>query len=299
MFFRNITYKVKVGMPRFKSKKNYNSIKFTMPRSIGKLRKNGKLYLHGIGELRIKISRDNIGVFSYVIVKRINKKYYAFLCCDIPYSEFKLPPSTKEVGIDLGLKYYAVYSDGTVIDNPRNFQKEQKKLRVAQRSVSRKKKGSSNRKKAVGIVRGIHEKIRNRREDFQHKLSREIVNTYGTIVVEDLNILGLSKGILAKHVNDAAWGGFLSKLSYKAESAGRLFIKVNPSGTTQRCSRCSTVVAKALADRWNSCPACGLSVDRDLNSALEILRLGRSQSRLTQAVTSNVLDEATSSNTGG
>ena len=166
-------------------------------------------------------------------------------------------------------------SNGTEIANPRYFQKIQKRLRRAQRRVSRRKKFSNRWKKAVRIVAKVHRTAFNQRNDFQHKLSRKIVNEYGIIVVEDLNVKGLSRSMLSKSVHDAGWAAFFSKLSYKAESAGRRLLPVHARGTSQRCP-CGEPNLKRLADRKHVCRSCGLLTTRDHASALEILRLGLS-----------------------
>jgi putative transposase len=174
----------------------------------------------------------------------------------------------------MGIKNFAVLSDGTPpIENPKRLVYSEIKLARLQRSLSRKKKGSSNRKKAKLLVTRLHRKVRNQRSDFQHKLSCEIVNTYGAIVTEDLRIRNMVKNRhLAKSISDAGWGGFLIKLVYKAEEAGRLFEKVPPSGTSQICSRCGEKVPKSLSVRVHKCPACGLILDRDENAAINILK---------------------------
>ena len=128
---------------------------------------------------------------------------------------------------------FVTRSDGRRIGNPRLFQKAQKRLRRAQGRVARREKFSKRWKKAVRLVARIHRKVFNQRNDFQHKLSRKIVNNYGIIFVEDLNVKGLSRGRLAKSVHDAGWAAFFRKLSYKAESAGRRFASVHPRGTSQ------------------------------------------------------------------
>jgi putative transposase len=137
--------------------------------------------------------------------------------------------------------------------------------------VARRKKGSSRRRKAVLLLQRANVHVRNQRADFQHKLSRRLVNEYGLIAVEDLNVKGLAGGMLAKSVHDAGWSMFIAMLSYKAESAGRVLVKVDPRGTSQTCL-CGQRVAKTLADRWHDCPACGLSASRDHVSAQVLLQ---------------------------
>jgi len=132
----------------------------------------------------------------------------------------------------------------------------------------------------VRLVAKIHRKVFNQRHDFQHKLSRKIVNNYGIILVEDLNVKGLSRGLFSKSVHDTGWAAFFRKLSYKAESAGRRFLPVDPRGTSQRCP-CGEPNPKRLSDRKHVCLKCGLVTTRDHASAMEILRLGLSLQPLT------------------
>jgi len=136
-------------------------------------------------------------------------------------------------------------------------------------------KSAKRWKKAVRIVQKIHRKVFNQRNDFQHKPSREITNNYGLIVVEDLKVKGLSRGMLSGAVHDAGWAAFFAKLSYKAENAGRSLLAVNARGTSQRCP-CGEPNSKRLSDREHVCVRCGLVTTRDHASAMEILRLGRS-----------------------
>jgi len=136
--------------------------------------------------------------------------------------------------------------------------------------------------------------MRNQRADFQHKLSRQLVDNYDFIVVEDLNIKALARSMLAKSVSDAGWGSFLAKLAYKVEETGGHLVRVNPNGTSQVCSQCGCLpdVSKTLAVRIHSCPSCGLSIDRDVNAARNILRLGLSLWDLTWGNTPSVSQEA-------
>ena len=190
---------------------------------------------------------------------------------DVPIA---MPP-TGAIGIDVGLSAFAALSTGELVANPRNLEAGLAKLRRCQRKVARRKKGGAGRRKAVRFLQKAHVHIRNQRADFQHKLSRRLVNSYGLIAVEDLNVKGLSRGMLARSVNDAAWGSFLAKLAYKVEETGGVLVRVNPNNTSQVCSRCGCLpdVPKTLADRVHSC-SCGLVIDRDVNAAQNILRLG-------------------------
>jgi putative transposase len=179
------------------------------------------------------------------------------------------------VGIDMGLSSFATLSDGTAIPNPRFFRLEEKELAKAQRKLSTATKGSPERKKAVGAVQRVHERIANKRYNFIHQLSRRLVDDYTFIAFEDLNIKNMLKNhCLAKSISDAAWNMLISATKYKAESAGSIVALVNPANTSKMCPRCGLLVEKTLADRTHKCNSCGLVLDRDHNAAINILRLG-------------------------
>jgi putative transposase len=202
-------------------------------------------------------------------IKRECGKWYAIFAVECEAEP--LPPCAESVGIDVGLTTFAMLSDGTEIPNPRYYREAQAELRRAARKVARRKKGSHRRRKAVALLRKVHVHIRSQRADFHHKISRWLVNNYGLIAVEDLNIKGLAKSMLAKSVNDAGWGLFLDKIAYKAEDAARVFVRANPAGSSQECL-CGAEVRKTLKERWHSCESCGLSAPRDHVSAQLILR---------------------------
>jgi len=182
-----------------------------------------------------------------------------------------LPACELAVGIDVGLATFAVCSDGTEIANPRHFRAAERRLRLAQRKLARRKRRSRRRLKARQEVARVHMHVANQRRDFHHKTAHMLVHEYGLIGVEDLNITGLAGSMLAKSVHDAGWSQLIWILSCKAEEAGRTLVKVNPAGTTQDCSACGRHVPKTLSERWHSC-VCGLSMSRDLNAALNILK---------------------------
>jgi len=280
-FYERIKRGDKPGFPRFKPVNRYNTLTYPSYNDGCKL-KNNKVYLQGIGDINIRLHRPVEGKIKTVSISRINNKYYVIFSCEV--TKKLLPPTENSIGIDVGLESFAVTSDGNFKANPRFYKKSQKKLRVLQRSVSRKKKGSVCRKKSVKALAKQHEKIANQRSDFLHKYSFELIKNNDIICIEDLNIIDMSKGMLAKSVHDVGWNIFFKYLSYKAGNAGREIRKINPNGTSQRCSRCGTEVKKDLSVRWHDCPVCGLSVHRDLNSAYEILRLGTSPNPLTCAV---------------
>jgi putative transposase len=264
-FFRRIKAGQNAGYPRFRSRARYDSATY---RQIGNALNGNKLRLSKIGNVRIKLHRPIEGKIKTLTVKREAGRWFALFVCE--REARPLPECSEQVGVDVGLTAFATLSDGTEIDNPRWYREAQRKLRVAQRRVARRKKGSNRRRKAVLLLRRAHAHVRNQRADFHHKISRWLVNNYGLIAVEDLNVKGLASGMLAKSVNDAGWSNFFNMLTYKAEDAGRALIKVNPSGTSQTCV-CGADVPKTLKQRLHACSVCGLSAPRDCVSAQVIL----------------------------
>ena len=277
-FFRRVKNGEKPGYPRFKSRFRYASITFPSYGDGCRLRENGKLYVQGIGEIKVKLHRPVAGRIKTVTVKREAGRWY--VCFSVEIEDLADSVLYDDIGIDLGLSSFAVLSDGTVIDNPRWFRQAQAKLRIAQRRVARRQRGSKGRRQAVETLQRAHAHVRHTRRDFHHQTARGLVERYSVIFVEDLNIKGLTRGMLAKSVSDAAWGGFLKILRDKAEEAGRVVWGVNPSGTSQTCT-CGAPVPKTLSQRWHDCPRCGLSLARDHVSALVIQGLGRSLVSLT------------------
>ena len=269
-FFRRVKTGGKPGFPRFKTETQYNS--FTYPQ-LGFSFNNNKLKLGKIGEVKIKLHRAFQGKLKTCTIITKNDKFYACLACEV--NEAPLPLSKGTVGIDLGLKHLAVTSDGDFYSHPKFLKKSEKKLRRLQRALSRKKKGSTRRQKAKKAVANLHEHIANQRKDYVHKISRKLVNQYGLIAFEDLKIQNMLKNhSLAKSIQDASWSKLVQYTTYKAESAGRHVVLVNPYNTTQLCSKCNKLVPKTLADRVHICFHCGYTQDRDVNAAENILKLG-------------------------
>jgi putative transposase len=202
--------------------------------------------------------------------------YVCFSCADVPMR--LLPPTGQETGIDLGIEAFATRSDGTRIFNPGWYRKAERALKAAQRRISRRKKGSSRRGKAVILLAKAHQKVHRQRQDFHHKTALALVRATDVIYHEDLQTANMLKNHhLAKSISDAGWAAFLSILSYKAACAGRSVVAVPPAYTSQRCSGpgCGAMVQKGLSIRWHSCPECGASLHRDHNAALNILMLGK------------------------
>jgi putative transposase len=264
-FFLRVKRGQTPGYPRFRSVRRYDSLTF---RQIGKALNGNKLRLSKIGNVRIKLHRPLEGTIKTLTVKREAGKWFALFCCEVEAAPFPFNPGA--VGVDVGLTTFATLSDGSTIENPRWFRVAQAKLRRLQRRVARRQRGSNRRRKAVQLLQRFHNHVRDQRRDFQHKEARKIVNANGLIAVEDLNVKGLASGMLAKSVNDAGWSQFIFMLSYKAECAGRLLVKVDPRGTSQTCL-CGATVRKTLAVREHVCLSCGLVGSRDHISAQIIL----------------------------
>jgi len=269
-FFRRVKAGEKPGYPRFKGYDRYDSFTYTQ---FGFGIENSHLNLAKIGRVKIKLHRQSFGRIKTCTIRRRAGKWYA--CFSIEYEPEPLPESERVAGIDVGLESFAILSTGDKIANPRFFRTDEKALAKAQRKLSKLKKGTLERRKTKKVVCRIHERIANRRHDFIHQEARKLVNIFGVIVVEKLNINGmLNNHRLAKSIADASWGQFINILSAKAAEAGREFVAVNPNGTSQLCSRCHSIVPKDLSVRIHSCPHCGLTIDRDLNASFNILSLG-------------------------
>ncbi|MER7756222.1 RNA-guided endonuclease TnpB family protein [Kitasatospora sp. NPDC097643] len=264
-----------VGLPRFKSKRDTRqSLRFT--RNGFRIRGNGKLNLAKIGDVRVKWSRAlPADPSSVTVVLDAAGRYHVSFVVDIEPDV--LPEVDAEIGIDLGLATYAVLSDGTVIDNPRFLRKAEKKLKAAQRDLSRKAKGSKNREKARRKVAKAHAKVADTRMDWLHKQTTRIIRETQAVYLEDLNVRGLGRGPLAKSVHDAGWSTFRRLLEEKAARYGRTIGIVHRAfPSSQLCSACGHRDGpKPLAVREWACSACGVLHDRDLNAARNILAAGQ------------------------
>ncbi len=275
-FFRRVKAGDKQpGYPRFRSRFRYDSLTYPSWGDGCALRPTRRLYLQGVGDLKLKWHRPlpADAQITTVTAKREAGRWFVCFSVEMPEPE-PLPACDVAVGLDLGLTTFAVLSDGTEIANPRHFRAAERRLRIAQRKLARRKNRSRRRLKARQEVARVHVHVANQRRDFQYKTAHALVQEYGLIAIEDLNIKGLAGSMLAKSVHDAGWSQFISILSGKAECAGRMLVKVNPTGTTQDCSACGEHVPKGLGDRWHSC-VCGLSLGRDLNAARNVLRLAQ------------------------
>lgn len=270
-FFRRVKSGETPGYPRFKGVGQYDSFCFKEWGN-GVSFKSGNLSVSKIGEIKCRVHRPLIGTPKTACVRRMAGKWFVCIACEV--GPELLPGSEEAVGIDVGLKTFAALSNGEFIDNPRFFRKHEKALAKAGRKQAKTKKGSRARRKANRILARIHESIRNRRHDFCHQNAHRIVNRFGVIAVEQLNVRGMVRNhSLAKSISDAAWSQFRAVLTNKAERAGREVIAVNPAYTSQDCHACGYRAKKKLSERWHLCPMCGASLDRDTNAAINILQL--------------------------
>jgi len=261
--------KKKVGRLRFKGKGwfktiNYNQSGFKLDKQ------NKKLSLSKIGNIKIKLHREVEGIIKQITIKKAVDKWFVTFITD---AIIKTKCGNKVLGIDLGIDDYLVDNKNNKIENPKILNKYKQELRVKQKQLSKKKKGSNNRKKARKSVAKLHKRITNIRRNFLHKLTTKLVRECKIIVLEDLNIKQMSqqKYFNSRNMLDCSWGEFGSLLNYKAENAGCLVVKVNPKNTSKMCSQCGNLQDMPLWKRTYECAECGLVIDRDYNSAINIL----------------------------
>ena len=293
-FYRTLNY------PRFKAKKNntqsfncyagYNGIKIEDDYII--LRKP-KASDYTKEDLRIRFKRHKIKYeFDKVTnftISRENSKYYISFTF---YTDIESKETSGAVGIDLGIKDFAICSDGTVYPNMRFYEKSLRKLQISQRSFSRKQKGSNNREKQRIKVSKLHRKVKNQRNDYQHKVSRELADKFKVICLETLKVKNMVKNRrLSKALSDVSLSSFIEKLSYKiAENQGYL-VKIDtyyPSSKT--CSNCGNVKdTLSLSERTYHCEECNFTIDRDLNASINILKTGLKQIEATAATSGTSL----------
>ena len=271
-FFRRIKAGETPGYPRFKGYGRYDS--FCYPQSGFSITHDNRISLSKIGSVKMVYHRPLRGSIKTATVHKSStgKWYITFSCeCDPQ----RLPQRLEQVGIDVGLKTFATLSTKEEIENPRFFRKEEKTLARVQRKHSKLAEGTTERAKHRKVVARVHERVKFKWHDFTHQQSRQMVDRFGVIYVEDLNVNRMVHNhCLAKSISDAAWSAFFSHLFCKAEEAGRQFLKVNPAYTSQDCSRCGHRQKMPLGERVYHCPCCLLSLDRDVNASTNILRLG-------------------------
>ena len=278
-FFRRVRAGEKPGYPRFKGRHWFKSVCYVYGDGI-KLR-DGRLYVQNAGLMRLFQHRPipDGGTIKMAVLKRDRVgNWYVILQVELPDVEIEWR-DRPGVGIDMGLIHFASLSTGEMIANPRWFREAEEELALLQRKRARCKRSSRRYRELTRQIRRLHQRIANRRWDFHHQLSTRLVREYGFIAVEDLNVRGLCRSHVSKSMADVAWSQFLHMLEYKAERAGTLVVRIKPNGTSQICSgpNCGRVVPKTLSDRQHACPHCGFTAPRDVNAALNILRLGFEQ----------------------
>ena len=271
-FFRRVKAGEKPGYPRFKGRNRWHSFGF---KELGKgFKVDGRrLKLWGIGRIAIRWHRPIEGTIKTLRISKKAGKWYAAFSCVVDDSTTPIATGAA-IGIDVGLASLITTSNGEKVEHPRFYRTAQRKLRIAQRRVARRTKGGKNRRKAIAILQRQHAHVGNQRKDFLNKLAHDLTNRYDRIALEDLTITRMVHGHLAKSILDAGWGYLIRRLMHKAESAGRVVVLVDPRSTSKTCSQCGhSFEALSLSDRWIDC-ACGLSLDRDHNAAINILNRG-------------------------
>jgi len=292
-FFRGLKQGKKIGFPRFQSYRRWSSFAFN-DYTQGKI-KDGKWYISKTNGIKVIQHREFSGIPKLTrLVKRADG-YYVQIICEV--ESVKIKKTNKQVGLDLGLKYFVADSNGNKIKAPKFFRKAQYKLARNQRQLSKKQKGGKNRNKARQIVAKNHLTIQRQRKDWLHKLSYKYANENDVVVVENLNVAGMVRNHhLALSISDASWATFLSMLEYKLQTLSRTLIKVNPAYTSQICSQCGAIVQKSLSQRTHYCPECLYVDDRDVNAGKNILKLGLEQPLVeTTSVEGSMKQEATRS----
>lgn len=264
----------KVGKPRFKSKRDPKQSFYID--NVREHIKNGLFYVPNL-KSGIKMAeqlRFSGKIMSYTVSKDVDR-WYVSVSVDTSVQE--LPKTNKTVGIDLGIKTLAVMSDGTVIENAKLLKQNLKKLRRQQRAFARKQKESKNREKNRVKLSRIHRKIRLKRRDIIQQATTKLVKNYDILVIEDLSVANMVKNRkLSRAISEIGWGMFRTILSQKCEMYGKKLIVANrfyPSSKT--CSNCGCIKEELkLSERTYNCKECGFSVDRDLNAAINLEKLG-------------------------
>jgi putative transposase len=284
------------GYPRFRPRNRWNSLQWE-DRNGWRLDPAPKrLHLMGIGGIKVRLHRPIRGTPKAITVRREGRRWWVTIrCVDVPAEP--LPRTGREVGIDLGVSVLVATSDGALITNDRHARRAADQLARAQRELGTKQRGSQHRRRAVERVAATHRRIRNRRTDTLHQLSRRVVNDHDLIVHEQLAVANLvrrpkprpdgnggyapngatAKTRLNRCIHDAGWGRLLAMIAYKAESAGRTVIAVEPRNTSRTCAHCGHISAGNRRGAVFECQACGHQAHADTNAAINILRAGRAQ----------------------
>lgn len=267
----------KVGRLRFKGKGWFKT--FSYNQSGFKLdSKTKKLSLSKIGDVNIKLHREVKGKIKQVTIKKSNEKWYAYVITD---AVIKRKCGKKILGIDLGNNNFLVDNEGVKVKHPKTLENNLQILKLKNKKLSKKRKGSKNRKKARLNLSKLHEKITNTRNDFLHKISTDLIRKSKIIILEDLNIKQMmqQRYFNAKNIADSSWNRFVQLVTYKADNAGCKIIRVNPKNTTKTCSNCGNIQDMPLYKRIYECQSCNLKMDRDHNAAINIKQRGLGSER--------------------
>ena len=278
-FVRRVKNGQKAGFPRFKSAKRWNTLQAQYGYGTAVRENLQRLHWVGVGNIKVRLHRPipEHAELKAVTLKRLHRQWYACIEMTLP-TPTPLPPTNHSVGVDLGITNFAALSTGELVAGPRAHRRAEARVAQLQRRIAWKQEGSKRRRQAIESLARARLKEARVRRDHHFKVANSLVRRFDVICLEDLNIRTLADSTLAKDVRDQAWGQFVNILGDKAEEAGRLLVVVNPKNTTQMCSNCTQIVPKERGERVHSC-SCGLVVDRDVNAARNILRLGASRQR--------------------
>ena len=267
-FFRRIKNGEKPGFPRFKGKGQFKTLEWN--EFAGIIFDGKHIKSKAFGSIRVHLHRPLEGTIKTVrLVKDIKGWHVAF---SVQLETPKKQSVSNPIGVDVGLEMFVTLSNGEKIPSLRIARKNERKLRIANRALSRCKKDSNRRKKVCNNLAKVYVKIKNTRKTYAHQISATLVKQYDLIVAENLQIKNMLKSsYLAKSINDASWAQLLQFIEYKAENAGTHFVRVDPRYTSQDCSECGERTPKKLTDRIHVCMNCGLVLDRDVNAAKNIL----------------------------
>ena len=287
------------GFPRFKSASRFTSLQWEDANGWKVRSHESRLYIFGIGDIKVNLHRPIAGVPKAITVKREGKKWWLSVrCVDVPAE--RLPSTGRSVGIDLGVENLAATSDEVLVAGEQFGARTMSRLTSAQQKLARQQHGSKRRKAQVAHIAQLHRKNSNQRANASHQLSRQLVNEYDFIAIENLVIKNMvrapkrkpntdrpgeylpngaaAKATLNRSIHDAGWGQLALQLLYKAESASRVVVTVNPRYTSQTCARCGHVSAgNRISQSAFQCRRCGHKDHADLNAARNILRAGRAQ----------------------
>lgn len=279
-FFRN--FKSGGGFPKFKSKRDYKSILLKNANKGTDIKiSNNKIKLPKIGEIIFFKDSPIIGIIKTVSIKIEPTGFFLYIVCDGVSKNISNPDESQVIGIDMGVANFCSDSNGNFIENPRHFKKYEDRLRIENRSLARKKRGSNRWKKQVKKLSLLHHKIGDVRKDFIHKESTIMAKNFHTIYVEDLNVKNMSKNKnLSKHILDCGWGMFRDMLEYKTN-----VVRVDPKYTSQKCNECGEKDSKnRLTQSEFVCLSCGHISHADTNAAKNILSKGIALNRERKAL---------------